>query len=121
MRNKSLIVGSLSALALTLVAGVASAHVPYGSELYNQGTNTFAAVNNFTPTASSNAGWISGMSNNGVNRTSTVDTLADSHNVRARFFTLTAPSTVSIRVTGTANTNGASVLNPGFFLANPRR
>lgn len=116
MRNKSLIVGSLSALALMLVAGVASAHVGYGSSLYDQSTNTFGALNNFKPTASSNAGWIAGMSGNGVNRTATVDTLADSHNVRARFFTLTAPSTVSITVTGTANTNGASVLNPGFSL-----
>jgi hypothetical protein len=114
MRNKSLIVGSLSALALMLVAGAASAHVGYGSSLYD-GTN-FGAVNNFAPTVSSNAGWIAGMSGNGVNRTATVDTLADSHNTRARFFTLTAPSTVSITVTGTANSNGASVLNPGFSL-----
>ncbi len=116
MRNKSLIVGSLSALALTLAAGVASAHVGYGSELYNQTTNTFGALNNFTPTASSNAGWISGMSNNGVNRTGTIDTLADTHNNRFRFFTLDQNSTVSITVTGTANTNGASVLNPGFSI-----
>jgi hypothetical protein len=116
MRNKSLTVGSLSALALTLAAGVASAHVGYGSSLYDQGTNTFGALNNFTPTVSSNAGWISGMSNNGVNRTGTVDTLADTHNNRFRFFTLTAPSTVSITVTGTANSNGASILNPGFSL-----
>lgn len=116
MRNKSLIVGSLSALALTLAAGVASAHVGYGSSLYDQGTNTFGALNNFTPTATSNAGWISGQSNNGVNRTATVDTLADTHNNRFRFFTLTAPSTVSITVQGTANASGASTLNPGFSL-----
>ena len=116
MRNKSLVVGSLSAMALTLAAGVASAHVGYGSELYNQSTNTFGALNNFTPTASSNAGWISGMSNNGVNRTGAVDTLADTHNNRFRFFTLDQNSTVSITVTGTANSNGASVLNPGFSL-----
>lgn len=114
--NKALILGSLSAAALTLAAGVASAHVGYGSSLYDQGTNTFGALNNFTPTASSNAGWISGMGNNGVNRTATVDTLADTHNNRFRFFTLTAPSAVSITVTGTANSNGASVLNPGFSL-----
>lgn len=120
MRNKSLIVGSLSALALTLAAGVASAHVGYGSSLYDQGTNTFGALNNFTPTATSNAGWISGQSNNGVNRDlsgSGIDTLADSHNNRFRFFTLTAPSTpVSITVTGTANASGAELLNPGFSL-----
>jgi hypothetical protein len=116
MRNKSLVVGSLSAMALTLAAGVVSAHVGYGSSLYDQGTNTFGALNNFTPTATSNAGWISGQSNNGVNRTATVDTLADTHNNRFRFFTLTAPSTVSITVEGTTNASGASVLNPGFSL-----
>lgn len=118
MSNRSLLLGSLSAVALTLAAGVASAHVGYGSSLYDQGTNTFGALNNFTPTVSSNAGWISGMSNNGVSRTATVDTLADTHNNRFRFFTLTAPSAVSITVEGTANSNGASVLNPGFSLFN---
>ena len=118
MRNKSLIVGSLSAMALTLAAGVASAHVGYGLSLYDQATNTVgvAGSNGFNPTASSNVGWISGMSNNGVNRTGAIDTLADTHNNRFRFFTLDQNSTVSITVTGTANTNGASVLNPGFSL-----
>ncbi|NWF72266.1 MAG: hypothetical protein HXY51_04350 [Nitrospirae bacterium] len=114
MNNKALILGSLSAVALMLAAGAASAHVGYGSSLYD-GTN-FGSFNNFVPTVSSNAGWISGMSNNGVNRTATVDTLADTHNNRFRFFTLTAPSSVSITVTGTANSNGASLLNPGFSL-----
>ncbi|NJN71021.1 MAG: hypothetical protein HC801_12615, partial [Nitrospira sp.] len=88
--NKTLILGSLSAVALMLAAGVASAHVGYGTELYNQSTNTFGptGTGGFNPTVSSNAGWISGMSDNGVNRTGTVDTLADSHNNRARFFSL---------------------------------
>jgi hypothetical protein len=117
MSQKSLILGSLSALALTLAAGVASAHVGYNSALYD-GTN-FGTLSNFIPTVNSNAGWISGMSNNGVNRDlsgSGIDTLADTHNNKFRFFTLTAPSTVSITVYGTANANGASVLNPGFSL-----
>ena len=116
--RKSLILGSLSAVAFMLAAGTASAHVGYGNSLYDQSTNTWGSVgtNGFNPTVSSNAGWISGMSNNGVNRTGTVDTLADSHNSRARFFSLDQSSTVSITVTGLANTNGASVLNPGFSL-----
>jgi hypothetical protein len=97
-----------------LTAGTAFAHVGYGSSLYD-GTN-FGTVSNFTPTVSSNAGWISGMSNNGVNRTGTVDTLADTHNNRFRFFTLTQASNVTITVVGTPNTNGASLLNPGFSL-----
>lgn len=118
MRNTSLIVGSLSALALTFAAGVASAHVGYGLELYNQATNTFApsGTTGFNPTVRSNAGYLSALSNNGVNRTATVDTLGDSHNNRFRFFSLNTPSTVSITVTGTANSNGASLLNPGFSL-----
>ena len=116
MNRKALVLGSLSAAVLMLAAGAASAHVGYGSSLYEQSTNTFGTLNNFIPTASSNAGWISGMSNNGVNRTGTVDTLADTHNNRFRFFTLTEASNVSITVYGTANTNGASVLNPGFSL-----
>lgn len=116
MIGKALVFGSLSALVFTLAAGAAFAHVGYGSSLYDQSTNTFGAVSNFTPTVSSNAGWISGMSNNGVNRTGTVDTLADSHNNRHRFFTLTQSSNVTISVLGTPNSNGASVLNPGFSL-----
>lgn len=122
--NKTLILGSLSAAALMLAAGTASAHVGYGNSLYDQSTNTWGAVGSsgFNPTVSSNAGWISGMSNNGVNRTATVDTLADSHNNRARFFSLDQTSTVSITVTGTANTFNPglgltpSTLNPGFSI-----
>ena len=122
--NKALILASLSAAALTLAAGAASAHVGYGTELYNQGTGTFgpSGTSGFDPTVSSNAGWLSGMSNNGVNRTGTVDTLADSHNNRFRFFSLTTPSQVGITVTGTPNalnpTLGItpSTLNPGFSL-----
>jgi hypothetical protein len=119
MISKALIVGSLSAIALTLAAGAASAHVGYGTSLYDQATNTYApaGTGGLNPTVSSNAGWISGMSNNLVNRTETVDTLADTHNNRFRFFTLTQESFVNFTITGTANTtNGASLLNPGFSL-----
>ncbi|MCP9441370.1 MAG: VPLPA-CTERM sorting domain-containing protein [Nitrospira sp.] len=113
------IVGTVSALALVLTTSVASAHVGYGVSLYDQATDTWGPLGTtgFNPTVRSNAGWLSGMSNNGVNRTATIDTLADSHNNRFRFFTLTSPSTVSITVVGTPNTvNGASILNPGFSL-----
>lgn len=122
--SKTLILGSLSAAALLLAAGTASAHVGYGTELYNQSTNTFGptGTGGFNPTVSSNAGWLAGKSDNGVNRTATVDTMADSHNVRARFFSLDQSSSVSITVTGTANTFQPglgltpSTLNPGFSL-----
>jgi hypothetical protein len=124
MMNKAFILGSLSAVALTLAAGAASAHVGYGTSLYDQSTNTVGTVgiNGFNPIVSSNAGWLSGMSNNGVNRTGTVDTLADSHNNRFRFFSLNASSNVSITVTGMSNVFAPglgltpSILNPGFSL-----
>lgn len=118
MKNKAALLGSLTVMTLMATSGIASAHVGYGVSLYDQATNTWgpSGTTGFNPTVSSNAGWISGMSNNGVNRTGTIDTLADSHNNRFRFFTLTTPSTVSITVVGTPNTNGASILNPGFSL-----
>jgi hypothetical protein len=124
MIKKALRLGSFSTVALTLAAGVASAHVGYGTSLYDQATDTYApaGTSGMNPTVSSNAGWISGMSNNGVNRTGTVDTLSDTHNNRFRFFTLTTPSLVNITVTGTTNdfntTLGLtpSTLNPGFSL-----
>jgi hypothetical protein len=109
---------TVSALSLALFADLASAHVGYGTALYDQATNTYAGAGTggLNPTVSSNAGWISGLSNNGVNRTATTDTFADSHNNRFRFFTLTQASNVSFTVTGAANANGASVLNPGVSI-----
>jgi hypothetical protein len=70
------------------------------------------------PTVSSNAGWISGLSDNGVNRNATTDTYGDSHNNRFRFFTLTQQSQVSFTVTGTTNSvwgncNGATTCAAG--------
>ncbi|MCP9473588.1 MAG: hypothetical protein NNA30_12740, partial [Nitrospira sp.] len=124
MKKRTTILGAFSAMALMLTTGVASAHVGYGTSLYDQSTNTWGPLgaSGFNPTVSSNAGWLSGMSNNGVNRTATIDTLADSHNNRFRFFTLTSPSTVSITVVGTPNSYNPglgitpSILNPGFSL-----
>jgi hypothetical protein len=117
MNKKVFALNSISATALALAAGSASAHVGYGTSLYNQATNTYAAAgtSGMDPTVSSNAGWISGMSNNGFNRTASVDTLADTHNNRFRFFTLTQQSQVSFTITGT-NTNGNGLLNPGYSL-----
>ncbi|QSA97037.1 VPLPA-CTERM sorting domain-containing protein [Methylococcus sp. EFPC2] len=109
---------TLSAAALALMAGSAAAHVGYGTALYDQATDTYAPAGSagFDPTVTSNAGWIAGQANNGVNRTAFVDTLADTHNTRARWFSLTQESLVSFTITGTANANGASILNPGFSL-----
>lgn len=115
---------------IALVSGQATAHVGYGNSLYDQATNTYGTNNSsgFNPTVSSNAGWISGLSNNGVNRTAAIDTFGDTHNNRFRFFKLTQTSNVSLTVTGLANsvvsgnTNPAlngltpSTLNPGVSI-----
>jgi hypothetical protein len=118
MVNKMHLLKAVAALSMAMVADMASAHVGYGTALYDQATNTYAGAggSGLNPTVSSNAGWISGLSNNGVNRTATTDTFADSHNNRFRFFTLTQQSQVSFTVTGAANSNGASVLNPGVSI-----
>ncbi len=124
MKKQAALVGSFALMSLLVTTGIASAHVGYGVSLYDQATNTWGPLGTtgFNPTASSNAGWLSGMSNNGVNRTATIDTLADSHNNRFRFFTLTSPSTVTITVVGTPNPYNStlgitpSTLNPGFSL-----
>lgn len=118
MVNKMHLLKAVAALSMAMVADMASAHVGYGTSLYDQATNTYAGSGSggLNPTVSSNAGWISGLSNNGVNRTAAVDTLGDTHNNRFRFFTLTQQSQVSFTVKGTANSNGASVLNPGVSI-----
>lgn len=109
---------TMLALAGLLFGSQAFAHVGYGTALYNQATNAYAGAGSggLNPTVSSNAGWISGLSNNGVNRTATTDTFGDSHNNRFRFFTLTQQSQVSFTVSGATNSNGASVLNPGVSI-----
>jgi len=102
--------GSAKALALTgvasvlaLAAGQASAHIGYGADL-----NTVAgqATANLNTTVTSNMGFIGG---------SQSAFLGDSHNTRARWFTLTEPQRVNFTITGT-NTNGNGVLNPAFSL-----
>ena len=118
MVNKMHLLKAVAALSMAMAADMASAHVGYGTALYDQATNTYAGAgtSGLNPTVTSNAGWISGLSNNGVNRTSTVDTLGDTHNNRFRFFTLTQQSQVSFTVTGTSNSNNASLLNPGVSI-----
>lgn len=110
MKKTTFAHGSAKALALTgvasvlaLAAGQASAHIGYGADL-----NTVAgqATANLNTTVTSNMGFIGG---------SQSAFLGDSHNTRARWFTLTEPQRVNFTITGT-NTNGNGVLNPAFSL-----
>jgi hypothetical protein len=111
---------AVSALGLLMASDMALAHVGYGTSLYDQPTNTYAGAGSggLNPTVSSNAGWISGLSNNSVNRTGALDTYGDTHNNRFRFFTLTQTSQVNFSVTGAANPvwgncNGAATCAAG--------
>lgn len=118
MVNRIHMLKAVSAVSLALFTNLASAHVGYGTALYDQATNAYAGAGSggLNPTASSNAGWISGLSDNGVNRTAALDTFGDTHNNRFRFFTLTQQSQVSLTVSGAVNSNGASILNPGMSI-----
>ncbi len=99
----------VSILAIGLASGQAMAHVGYGTSLYDQAANTYAPTGTagLNPTVTSNGGYIEGLQ--------TAFT-ANSHDNKFRFFTLTTTSQVDFTITGTANLNGAAVLNPGFSL-----
>lgn len=97
---------------MALLSGQAFAHIGYGTDLaLTPGTTT--------TTVTSNAGFVAG---------SQADFTGDTHNTRARWFSLTQESQVSFTITGLANSvvsgnantylNGltASTLNPAFSL-----
>jgi hypothetical protein len=115
---------------LAIAAGQAAAHVGYGSSLYTGagaydplantiGTGTYGAASNFTPTVTSNAGYVTGLD---------PVTLGNTHDIRFRYFVLSGPSQVSFTINGLANNpvsgnanpylNGItpSQLNPAFSL-----
>lgn len=99
---------------MALLSGQAFAHIGYGSDLALTPGATTTTVN-------SNAGFIAG---------SQADFTGDTHNTRARWFSLTQASQVNFTITGLANSvvtgqtgtkaylNGltASTLNPAFSL-----
>jgi hypothetical protein len=106
----------LGAAGLFMSVGQASAHVVYGNSLFSDASvidpiTGFAGVgstfSNQNRTASSNAGWIAGLD---------ATTGGDSHNARHMYFNLASEATVNFTVTALANTNGASLLNPGFSI-----
>ena len=109
--------GAILGLAvLSLSVGQASAHVVYGNSLFSDASvidpiTGFAGVgstfSNQNRTVSSNAGWIAGLN---------ATTGGDSHNARHMYFNLAGEATINFTVTALANSNGASLLNPGFSI-----
>jgi hypothetical protein len=106
----------LGAVGLFLSVGQASAHVNYAASLYSDSSIidpvtgvAGTGVVNATPgrTVSSNAGWLAGQNDT---------TWANSHDNRFLYFNLAQTETIDFTITGTANTNGADVLNPGYSL-----
>jgi hypothetical protein len=99
-----------------LSGGQASAHVVYGNSLFSDASvidpiTGFAGVgstfSNQDRTVRSNAGWIAGLN---------AATGGDSHNARFLYFNLAGEATINFTVTALANTNGASLLNPGYSI-----
>lgn len=108
--NKALMLGALSAMSLTLVAGQASAHVVYGTTLNEDPTQTRQV--------GSNAGWLGGQN---------AATGTDSHINRFMGFELTERSTVNFTINAVSGfsytPHGATSpvialddLNPGYSL-----
>ena len=104
-------------LAVLLVSvEQASAHVVYGNSLFSDASiidpitgmagvgSTFSTQNR---TVSSNAGWVAGLD---------ATTWANSHDNRFLYFNLASAATIDFTITATANTNGASLLNPGYSI-----
>jgi len=113
----------LGAVGLFLSAGQASAHVGYGNSLYSDSSiidpvrpllpgdvpQYGTGIVNATPgrVVSSNAGYVAGLD---------PTTWANSHDQRFLYFNLAQTMTVDFTINGTANTNGADILNPGYSI-----
>ena len=114
--NTSIAAGVLLLGSIALFASQASAHVVYGNSLFSDasvidpmtGLNGVGTTfSNQDRTVRSNAGWVAGLD---------TTTGGDSHNARFMYFNLAGAATIDFTVTATANSNGASLLNPGFSL-----
>jgi hypothetical protein len=106
----------LGAAGLFMSVGQASAHVVYGNSLFSDASvidpmTGFAGVgstfSNQNRTVRSNAGWIAGLN---------ATTGGDSHNARFLYFNLAGEATINFTVNALDNTNGASLLNPGYSI-----
>jgi hypothetical protein len=106
----------LGAAGLFMSVGHASAHVVYGNSLFSDASvidpiTGFAGVgatfSSQDRTVRSNAGWVAGLN---------ADTQADTHNARFLYFNLAGQATVDFTINALGNSNGASLLNPGFSI-----
>jgi hypothetical protein len=106
----------LGVAGLFLSVGQSSAHVVYGNSLFSDASivdpitgvaGVGSAFSNQDRTVRSNAGWVAGLD---------ATTGGDTHNTRFMYFNLAEAATINFTVNATANSNGASLLNPGYSL-----
>jgi hypothetical protein len=96
--------------------GQASAHVVFGQSLFSD-ASAVDPITGLTGVGStfsiqdrnvrSNAGWVAGLD---------ATTWGDTHNARFMYFNLAGAATIDFTINATANSNGASLLNPGYSL-----
>ena len=101
---------------LVLSVEQSSAHVVYGNSLFSDSSivdpitgvaGVGSTFSNQDRNVRSNAGWVAGLD---------ATTGGDTHNTRFMYFNLVEAQTINFTVTATANTNGATLLNPGYSI-----
>jgi hypothetical protein len=106
----------IALVGLLLSDGQASAHVVYGNSLFSDPSVTDpitgvagvgSTFSNQDRTVRSNAGWVAGLD---------ATTWGDTHNDRFLYFHLAQAQTIDFTITALPNSNGASLLNPGYSL-----
>ncbi|TKB64941.1 MAG: hypothetical protein E8D47_09610 [Nitrospira sp.] len=106
----------LGVAGLFLSVGQSSAHVVFGNSLFSDASivdpitgvaGVGSTFSNQNRTVRSNAGWVAGLD---------ATTGGDSHNARFMYFNLAGAATIDFTINATANSNGASLLNPGYSL-----
>ena len=106
----------LGAVGLFMSVGQASAHVVYGNPLFSDSSlidpitgaaGVGSTFSNQGRNVRSNAGWVAGLD---------ATTGGDTHNTRFLYFNLAQAQTIDFTITATANSNGASLLNPAYSI-----
>jgi hypothetical protein len=106
----------MGGVALLSSVGQAAAHVVYGNPLFSDASiidpftgnlGVGSSFSNQNRTVRSNGGWVAGLD---------PAIGGDSHNTRFMYFNLAGLATIDFTITATANSNGASLLNPGYSI-----
>jgi hypothetical protein len=114
VRSAATVLGLAGLLVLSVEQS--SAHVVFGNSLFSDASvidpitgvlGVGSQFSNQDRNARSNAGWVAGLD---------ATTWGDTHNTRFMYFNLAEAQTINFTVTATANSNGASLLNPGYSI-----